>query len=68
MQSSPVFEDIQSAARRLQGQARVTPLIEAPALSTWCGRRVAVKAENLQIAGAFKFRGAYNRMAQLSPA
>jgi threonine dehydratase len=67
MQRSPTFADIEAAARRLQGHARLTPLIEATSLSERFGGRVAVKAESLQIAGAFKFRGAYNRLAQLTP-
>lgn len=46
----------------------VTPLLENPALNETIGGRVLVKAETLQRAGAFKFRGAYNRLSQLSAA
>jgi threonine dehydratase len=58
--------DIEAAAGRLAGQAVETPLIESPALNERAGRRVLIKAETLQRVGAFKFRGAYNRLAQLS--
>lgn len=60
------FADIEAAAARIAGQAVVTPLIESPALNERLGRRVLIKAETLQRVGAFKFRGAYNRLAQLS--
>ncbi|HEY8506755.1 MAG TPA: threonine/serine dehydratase [Steroidobacteraceae bacterium] len=60
------FEDVQAAARRLAGHARVTPLLHATHLSELKGATVLVKAENLQVGGAFKFRGAYNRLSQLS--
>ncbi|MDP3299382.1 MAG: pyridoxal-phosphate dependent enzyme, partial [Phenylobacterium sp.] len=60
--------DIQAAAERLRGHALVTPLIESPALNERMGVRVLLKAETLQRVGAFKFRGAYNRLVQLSDA
>lgn len=59
--------DIQAAAVRLSGQATLTPLLESAALSGRLGGRVFVKPETLQRAGAFKFRGAYNRLSQLTP-
>jgi threonine dehydratase len=58
--------DIQAAAGRIRGHALETPLIESPALNERTGVRVLLKAETLQRVGAFKFRGAYNRLAQLS--
>lgn len=58
--------DIQAAAARLKGLAVETPLIESPALNERLGGRVFLKPETLQRAGAFKFRGAYNRLSQLS--
>jgi threonine dehydratase len=58
--------DIQAAAVRLAGRAVRTPLIESPALNERLGGRALIKAETLQRAGAFKFRGAYNRLSQLS--
>jgi threonine dehydratase len=63
----PTFQDVTAAARRLAGHANVTPLLEAPVLNERVGGRVFLKAENLQLAGAFKYRGAYNRLSQLSP-
>ena len=43
-----------------------TPLIESPALNERLGGRVLFKAETMQVAGAFKFRGAYNRISRLT--
>jgi threonine dehydratase len=59
------FADIEAAAARLKGQAVETPLIESPALNERLGLRVLIKPETLQRVGAFKFRGAYNRLVQL---
>lgn len=61
------FADIEAAARRLEGVAIATPLIESPALNERLGGRVLLKAETLQRAGAFKFRGAMNRISRLGP-
>lgn len=58
--------DIEAAAGRLAGQAVETPLIESPALNERLGARVLIKPETLQRVGAFKFRGAFNRLVQLS--
>ena len=52
--------EIESAARRLAGVAVATPLLPADALSERLGARVRLKCENLQRAGSFKIRGAYN--------
>ena len=60
------FSGVQDAARQIAGQAVRTPLIESPALNAHVGGRVLMKAENLQLAGAFKFRGAYNRISRLT--
>lgn len=65
---SPItFADIEAAAERLSGQAVVTPLIESPALNDRLGLRVLIKPETLQRVGAFKFRGAFNRLSQVAP-
>jgi len=61
------FADIEAAAARIKGHAVETPLIESPALNERLGGRVLMKLETLQRAGAFKFRGAYNRLVQLTP-
>jgi threonine dehydratase len=63
---SVTFADIEAAAGRLAGQAVLTPLIESPALNARLGARVLMKLETLQRVGAFKFRGAYNRLVQLT--
>jgi threo-3-hydroxy-L-aspartate ammonia-lyase len=57
--------DVQAAARRLRGVAHRTPVITSRTLDELTGAHVLLKAENLQRAGAFKFRGAYNAVAAL---
>lgn len=59
-------QDIERAAIAIRGVAARTPLLEAHWLSDKLGFEVRLKCENLQRAGAFKIRGAYNAMAQLS--
>ena len=60
------YEGVLDAARQIDGVAVRTPLLESPALNAVVGGRVLMKAENLQRAGAFKFRGAYNRISRLT--
>jgi threonine dehydratase len=62
------FAGVRDAARQIAGQAVRTPLIESPALNARLGGRILLKAENLQRAGAFKFRGAWNRISRLTEA
>ena len=62
------YADIEAAASRLAGEAVVTPMIESLALNARLGGRVLLKPETLQLGGAFKFRGAYNRISQLTEA
>jgi len=62
------FAEIEAAAGRIKGHAIETPLIESPALNERLGLRVLIKPETLQRVGAFKFRGAYNRLVQMTPA
>jgi threonine dehydratase len=59
--------DIESARARLAGVARETPLYPSETFSRLSGRRVVLKAENLQRTGSFKIRGAYNTIATLPP-
>jgi threonine dehydratase len=66
--AQPTFEDILAARGRLGQLAHRTPLIEHAALNARAGGRVLLKAENLQRVGAFKFRGAYNKVAQIDTA
>lgn len=56
---------IQAAAQRLAGHARRTPLLNSAFLDEIAGRRVWIKAENLQHTGSFKFRGAWSAMSLL---
>jgi threo-3-hydroxy-L-aspartate ammonia-lyase len=63
--SSPTFDDILAAAERLQGQAHRTPVARSRSLDAAAGMSVWLKCEQFQRAGAFKFRGAYNKIASL---
>jgi threonine dehydratase len=56
-------DDVRRAARALDGVAHRTPVVRSRTL----GEHVVLKPENLQRAGAFKFRGAYNKIASLPP-
>src|SRR5499426_2240924 len=66
-QALPTAADVDAAAQRLAGVALRTPLITSPALDALTGARVFLKAETLQRTGSFKFRGAYNKLAQIAP-
>jgi threo-3-hydroxy-L-aspartate ammonia-lyase len=59
------FADIGFAAARLRGVAHRTPVVTSRTLDERTGATAFLKCENLQRMGAFKFRGAYNRLAQL---
>jgi threo-3-hydroxy-L-aspartate ammonia-lyase len=58
--------DIRLAADRLRGVANRTPVLTSRTVDALVGAQVFFKCENLQRGGAFKFRGAYNRLAALS--
>ena len=60
------FDDIKSAAERIHGVAHRTPVVTSRLLDAACGNAMYLKCENLQRAGAFKFRGAYNAVSRLS--
>src|SRR5579884_277938 len=60
------LSDVEAAAGRLAGLAHRTPVVTCATLDRLAGRALFFKCENLQKAGAFKFRGAYNAVAQLS--
>ncbi|MHB8140478.1 MAG: pyridoxal-phosphate dependent enzyme [Vulcanimicrobiaceae bacterium] len=62
------FEDVLAAAARLRGVAHRTPVVTSRTLDAQVGAQCFLKCENLQRVGAFKFRGAYNALVQLSPA
>ena len=61
------FDDVLAAARVLEGRAHRTPVLTSRTVDERTGARVFFKCENLQRGGAFKFRGAYNALANLTP-
>jgi threonine dehydratase len=65
-ETGPTLADIEAARRRIDGVARVTPVYGSETFSRRCGREIWLKAENLQRTGAFKVRGAMNKIATLS--
>src|SRR3954447_669765 len=66
MDQPPSFVDVEAAAQRLAGVAHRTPLVTSHMLDDALGAHIILKAEGLQRMGAFKFRGAYNAISQLS--
>ena len=64
----PVPADVVTAAGRLDGIVHRTPVLTSRTADARCGAQVYFKCENLQRAGAFKFRGAYNAIAALPDA
>ena len=66
MQNLPTYADVAAAAERLRGVAHRTPVLTSATANAECGAELFFKAENLQRMGAFKFRGAYNTLAQFS--
>src|SRR4051794_21597891 len=62
------LDDVLAAAERLDGIAHRTPVITSRTLNRLVGAEIAIKPENLQRGGAFKFRGAYNKISSLDAA
>jgi threonine dehydratase len=62
------FDDVRAAADRLAGVAHKTPVLTSRTADARGGAQVFFKCENLQRMGAFKFRGAYNALAQFDAA
>jgi threo-3-hydroxy-L-aspartate ammonia-lyase len=60
------YADVSGAAQRLKGHARRTPVMTSRQVDERTGCRVFFKCENFQRGGAFKFRGAFNAVSQLS--
>ena len=58
--------DVEAAAKRLSGRVLRTPTVSCAAVSAASGADVVLKLENLQVTGAFKERGAANRLQLLS--
>ena len=66
--SALTFDHVQQAARRLRGRVHRTPVLTSRSLDEAAGHSVFLKCENLQRAGAFKIRGALNKLLSLSDA
>ena len=62
------FELVQTAKKRIEGHAHFTPVVTSRTLNRITGAEVFLKCENFQRVGAFKFRGAYNAISQLTEA
>jgi threo-3-hydroxy-L-aspartate ammonia-lyase len=68
MSTLPItFEDVAAAHERLRGVAHRTPVLTSHTANETTGAQVFFKCENFQRMGAFKFRGAYNAIAQFTP-
>lgn len=61
-----MYDKVLAARERLKGQAHLTPVMTSRTLNERVGAEVFLKCENYQRVGAFKFRGAYNAISQLS--
>src|SRR5205823_7870719 len=61
------LDDVRAAAARLDGVANRTPVLTSRTLDERTGAAVHLKAECFQRGGAFKFRGAYNKISSLPP-
>ena len=64
MSTLPTFDDVCAAAERIKGHAHETPVMTSRTVDDAFGARVLFKCENLQRAGAFKFRGAFNALSK----
>ncbi len=60
------YADIAAAHERIKPYAKRTPVLTSSTIDTLTGAKVFFKCENFQRMGAFKFRGAYNALSQLS--
>lgn len=61
------YADVEGAARRLNGKVNQTPVMTSRTINQRVKSEVFLKCENFQRTGSFKFRGAYNALAQLLP-
>ena len=61
------YDDVAAAAKRLAGRAHRTPIMTSRQVDERTGCGVFFKCENFQRMGAFKFRGAFNAISQLTP-
>jgi threonine dehydratase len=68
VKTAPTLSDIEAARERVARHARVTPVYGSETFSNRTGRKVWLKAENLQRTGSFKIRGAVNKLSLLGDA
>jgi threonine dehydratase len=61
-----LFKLVKAAQKRIEGHAHVTPVVTSRTLNEITGAEIFLKCENFQRMGAFKFRGAFNAMSQLT--
>jgi len=66
MTNAITYQDIQAAAARIAGVVHRTPVMTSRLLDEQAGRHLFFKCEHLQRVGAFKFRGAWNSVSQLT--
>ena len=67
MNNLPTYNDVLAAAKRIDGHAIKTPLLRSDVIDIMTGKQVWFKPECNQKVGAFKYRGAYNRLSAMSP-
>jgi len=65
--NEPTYADVSAAAERIAGAAHRTPVLTSRTADRMTGATLFFKCENFQRMGAFKFRGAYNAIAQFTP-
>ena len=63
----PTYNDVIAAAERIKEHRYETPLLQSPVINEMVGKQVWFKPECNQKVGAFKYRGAYNRLSVMSP-
>ncbi|MDQ2819011.1 MAG: threo-3-hydroxy-L-aspartate ammonia-lyase [Pseudomonadota bacterium] len=63
----PTYDDVVAASARIAGVANRTPVLTSRTANEAFGAELFFKCENMQRMGAFKFRGAYNALAQFTP-
>ena len=66
MLNLPTYDDVVLAAKRLRGHAHRTPVLSSSTANRDVNAQIFFKCENLQRMGAFKFRGAFNALSNLS--
>ncbi|WP_273726528.1 threo-3-hydroxy-L-aspartate ammonia-lyase [Brucella gallinifaecis] len=66
MSALPIYDDVVSAARRIEGYAHRTPVFTSSTVDRETGAQFFFKCENFQRIGAFKFRGAYNALSRFN--